>query len=160
MLATRARNRATAALVKAHTKEFADLLTSATQQVHEEHARIVAMAEEMGVEVDDKRVFRLKRGPAPEDEPAEDRAQLAPNETQCACCSRVHERDHACPECGTTLGQPVERSTSVAPLRDKAQVLIKQRERETAAALSTWDDIDTRYRMPPPEWHDETEISA
>lgn len=155
VLATRARNRATAALVKAHAEEFADLLTSAAEQVREEHARIVALAEEMGVEVDDKRVFRLKRGPAAEDQAVEERAELQPHEYECSFCSRVHERGHGCPECGTTLGMPVERATSRPDLRTSADHLIKQRERETAAALSAWDEPDTRYRMPPPEWDDD-----
>lgn len=159
VLATRARNRANAALIKAHPAEFAALLMTANDEVREEHARIVAFAEEMGVDVDDQRVFRLRRGPVAEDEAAEDRAQLQPHEAECSFCSRVHDRGHDCPECGTTLGMPVERSTSLPDVRTSAADLIRRREAETAAALATWDDLDSRYRMPKPDWDDESAAS-
>lgn len=160
VLATRARNRANAALIKAHPDEFVELLAKSTEEVQAEHARIVALAEEAGVEVADaKRVFRLKRGPAAEDEEPEDRAQFAP--PGCGFCSRAHERGHACPECGTTLGMPVERATSPKPVRDLADEIIRRRAAETEQVLAGYEgEFGDRYRVRVPpaaeyEWDDE-----
>lgn len=166
VLAVRARNRANAALIKAHPEEFTYLLTQANQEVQAEHARIVAMAQELGVEpTTDGQIFRLKRGPVAEDQELEDRVELT-NPTVCGCCSRVHERNHACPECGTTLGMPVERATSTPEVRKHAAELIRQRERETAAVLASYDDEyeNRRFRAPSPpedfEWDDEETEAA
>ena len=163
VLATRARNRANAALIKRHPDEFATLLQEATAAVQEEHERIVAMAQKMGVEPsNDRQVFRLKRGPVADDERTEDRVELS-DPTVCSCCSRIHERDHGCPECGTTLGMPVERATSPADVRTSAAVRAKTRERETADVLAEYDEFEIgdryRVRVPPSpdeyEWDDE-----
>lgn len=140
VLPTRARNRAVAALIRAHPEEFKERLAKSLADVHAEHALIVELAKEHGVDVtNDARVFRLRRGPTGDDEQIEDRAILQPAESGCPACHRTHDRGHFCPECGTTLGQPVERGTSPKPLRDRAEELLKQRAAEAEAELASWD---------------------
>lgn len=162
VLPTRARNRATSALVKAHVEEFQRLYEAALADVQAEHARLVAFAEEQGVEVSkDGQVLRLKRGPVAEDETVEERALLN-DEPACKFCARAHDRGHACPECGTAVGMPVERATSTKDVRDLADRIVKERAAETAETLAAWDaeEAHARYRvrLPPSpddyEWDD------
>lgn len=73
VLENRARNRATSALVKAHRKEFEQLLAQAKKDVAWENARIVKAAQKAGVKVDGKRALRLKPGPPATGESTEKR---------------------------------------------------------------------------------------
>lgn len=151
VLPTRARHRAVAGLITAHPEEFRDLYEQALEQVTAEDEELRRLAAEHGVELaDDRRVFRLRRGPAAADEDPLDRAQLTePAEHTCSACSRVHNRAHACPECGTTLGQPVERATSTRQAKALADEIVARRAAETAALLEEWDEheLGDRYRV-------------
>lgn len=73
VLRTRARNRATAALLRAHREEFDALLEKYTVEVHQEHERLMQAAKEAGVEI--KTVARLRPGPHSEGEGVEARIQ-------------------------------------------------------------------------------------
>lgn len=164
VLPTRARNRATAALIKAHAEEFQRLYDDALAAAAEEDARIRAVAEQVGAEVsNDRQIIRLKRGPVADDETPEDRALLM-DEPACSFCARTHDRGHSCPECGTTVGMPVERATSTKEVREHAEQVAKARERELSAVLAGYDDFDIgdpyRVRVPPSpddyDWDDDS----
>jgi 8-oxo-dGTP pyrophosphatase MutT (NUDIX family) len=165
VLPTRARNRATAALIKAHADEFKTLYDEALASVTAEDARVRALAEEMGVDVsNDGAVFRLKRGPVAEDEDVEDRALLT-DEPSCRFCATAHDRGHSCPECGTTVGMPVERATSTKDVREHADALAKARAAEVDSTLAEYDEfeIGDRYRVrvpPSPDDYDWDEEMA
>lgn len=60
-LINRARNRATAALIKAHQEEFTELLAKATSEVQQENEVIEAAARKVGVVP--VKTLRLKPGP-------------------------------------------------------------------------------------------------
>lgn len=97
VLPTRARNRAVSELIRLHKDEFEELYATALRTVREEHERIAKLAKEHGVEVADaRRIFRLKRGPAAEDQEPEDRVQLTSTDSSCVACGTFHAAGHAC----------------------------------------------------------------
>jgi rubrerythrin len=160
VLPTRARHRALAALVEAHRDEFRELYDQALEDVAVEAEELRALAEAQGVELaDQRRVFRLKRGPAGDDQDVLDRIHQDQGHT-CSACSRVHDRGHACPECGTTVGMPVERDTSKPEIRQHAKELVKQRASELDEVLDSYPEIGERYRVRLPPDDDEKEANC
>lgn len=89
----RARQRATADLIKLHPTEFAELLERHTVAVQDEMEilRLQPEAEQFGDEV-----VRLKPGQAMPGETVEDRIA----EPACSSCKEAHVKGHKCTACG------------------------------------------------------------
>ena len=97
VLATRARNRATALLVAAHRDEFVTLLATCTVETQVEAARLAKLCEESGKDPW-QGIVRLRRGPKPDDQEPEDRIDLAAT-SSCDACAAFHRTGHACQAC-------------------------------------------------------------
>lgn len=97
---TRARNRATAALVKRHKAEFDLLYDEMIADVAQEMGVLRERAAERGVKAESG-VVRLRTGPRPADEKPADR--LREDVGRCPKCHVMHDAGHSCPNCGTDL---------------------------------------------------------
>lgn len=106
VLRSRARSRAVTQLVAAHREEYDRLFAAAEIAVREEAARLAAIAAAAGAEVTgDRKVLRLRPGPASiDDEPVEDRVRLI-QPVQCKTCDNFHESGHKCPTCEVPTGE-------------------------------------------------------
>lgn len=93
MLRNRARNRASAALVKAHPDEFERLYAIEFQKAEVEHQRLVTAAAGRP----DADVARLKPGPKRSDE---DDVTQRLDVARCPSCHTHHDDKHVCPNCG------------------------------------------------------------
>lgn len=116
VLASRARNRAVAALITAHRDEFEKLYADARAAVAEEHARLEELARANGLDPNNG-VVRLRVGPRPDDVPVEDRIRERGPIT-CPHCSALHQDGHVCAECGITLEVLVEPPRGKRPVDD------------------------------------------
>lgn len=106
---TRARNRATAALVKRHKAEFDLLYDEMIADVTQEMTVLRERAAERGVKAESG-VVRLRPGTRPRDEKPADR--LREDVGRCPKCHVMHDAGHRCPNCGTNL--PVTSEATLA----------------------------------------------
>lgn len=97
---TRARNRATAALVKRHKDEFERLYDEMIEDVAQEMTTLRERAAERGVKAESG-VVRLRPGTRPADEKPADR--LRQDVGRCPRCQQLHDAGHKCPSCGEEL---------------------------------------------------------
>lgn len=108
LLPNRARSRAATRLIRAHAAEFDRLYREALAEVEAEDRRLAELCEEEGAEpTGDRKVWRLKPGPRPEDEEPEDRAtrperQPARRGTPAGTPARRAPRQHRSPARGRT----------------------------------------------------------
>jgi hypothetical protein len=85
-------------LVRLRAEEFAELLDQARIEVADEDAQLRSLADAEGVIVTgDQRVWRLRPGPASDDELIE---RISTNVGGCPSCQKAHVAGHRCEECG------------------------------------------------------------
>lgn len=97
LLRTRARNRATAALIRAHSDEFRNLLDFFTDAAETEAVLLAERARDTGA----GELPRLRPGPRRNRQEAEDRIKTMWAEVgKCSQCTSHHSHDHACENCG------------------------------------------------------------
>lgn len=94
----RARQRATAKLIRRHLPEFEALKALCLVEVEREMAELAEAAPE---HLDDQQVVPLKPGQRMEGETVVDRIDVA----RCTDCHRHHDRGHECPMCGSVPGE-------------------------------------------------------
>lgn len=118
LLPNRARSRAATRLIRAHAAEFDRLYREALAEVEAEDRRLAELCEEEGAEpTGDRKVWRLKPGPRPEDEEPEDRATRPERQPDCRDCATWHACGHACATCSAPAPKPGSREDVEARMR-------------------------------------------
>ncbi len=116
----RARQRATAELVKLHYDEFCQLLEAHTEYVADELEMLRdAAASQREHDVD---APRLKPGPARKNQDVVDRLDVA----RCAHCAPHHDRGHICPMCGATPEEVAAEPEPWKTTRDIDEVAVER----------------------------------
>lgn len=102
VLPSRARTRAVSRLVAAHDAEFRQLYEQALAEVTAEAAELAERCAERDAEpTDDRKVWRYRPGPRPDDEEPEDRVTRDGWVPDCRDCAAYHAAGHACATCSS-----------------------------------------------------------
>lgn len=115
VLPTRARNRAVSRLITAHREEFDRLYLAALAEVTQENEELKKACEANNAEpTNNKRIYRFKRGPKPEDEEPEDR--IVPAQLTCEQCDGYHAGGHRCLHCGSLPSRKIIDDPKKSPI--------------------------------------------
>ena len=114
ILANRARGRAVTQLIRENPERFAELLAEITEQVQAEHARLVELAEEAGLDPL-QGIVRLRPGPRPSDQEPEDRIDLSTT-SSCNDCASFHRTGHSCTHCEDAAWEAATPKRTSTPL--------------------------------------------
>lgn len=107
LIPNRARNRAASLLIAAHRDEFAVLYERALAEVTAEAQRLEELCDAEGAEpTGDRKVWRLRPGPRPDDEDPEDRVTRDAWRPDCRDCAAWHAAGHVCAACAKPPAPP------------------------------------------------------